>query len=149
MLQFVLIFSADDAGFETGVYNNTVCKTPHLNALARRSVVFRNAYTSVSSCSPSRWFIVLIDKMNLWIYFHHSLGIPSSDGIPYWVTDFFFFCHTFGGLSIVMKSGIVLILYKNMPLGSFQAQVRKSHFSLRFLSKITHKCIPLGQTMQT
>uniref|UniRef100_A0A8C9M4U0 N-sulfoglucosamine sulfohydrolase n=1 Tax=Panthera tigris altaica TaxID=74533 RepID=A0A8C9M4U0_PANTA len=46
--------SADDGGFESGTYNNSAIATPHLDALARRSLVFRNAFTSVSSCSPSR-----------------------------------------------------------------------------------------------
>jgi len=50
----VLLFLADDAGFETQVYNNTVCRTPHLNQLASRGLVFKNAFTTVSSCSPSR-----------------------------------------------------------------------------------------------
>lgn len=50
----VLVIIGDDAGFETQVYNNMVCKTPNINALAKRSVIFRNAFTSVSSCSPSR-----------------------------------------------------------------------------------------------
>ncbi|KAL1005497.1 hypothetical protein UPYG_G00059870 [Umbra pygmaea] len=50
----VLLIIADDAGFETSVYNNTVVRTPHLEALGRRSLVFQNAFTSVSSCSPSR-----------------------------------------------------------------------------------------------
>ncbi|CAN9509907.1 unnamed protein product [Ophioblennius macclurei] len=50
----VLLIIADDAGFETDVYNNSAVHTPHLGALARRSVVFGNAFTSVSSCSPSR-----------------------------------------------------------------------------------------------
>uniref|UniRef100_A0A9L0R3T9 N-sulfoglucosamine sulfohydrolase n=1 Tax=Equus caballus TaxID=9796 RepID=A0A9L0R3T9_HORSE len=45
---------ADDGGFESGAYNNSAISTPHLDALARRSLVFRNAFTSVSSCSPSR-----------------------------------------------------------------------------------------------
>lgn len=46
--------SADDGGFESGVYNNTAIATPHLDALSRHSLIFRNAFTSVSSCSPSR-----------------------------------------------------------------------------------------------
>ncbi len=46
--------TADDGGFETDVYNNTVVQTPHLRALSERSVIFKNAFTSVSSCSPSR-----------------------------------------------------------------------------------------------
>ncbi|XP_072022393.1 N-sulphoglucosamine sulphohydrolase-like [Amphiura filiformis] len=50
----VLLIVGDDAGFETQVYNNTVCKTPHLDDLAKRSVVFKHGFTSVSSCSPSR-----------------------------------------------------------------------------------------------
>lgn len=31
-----------------------MCKTPNLDKLASKSVIFKNAYTSVSSCSPSR-----------------------------------------------------------------------------------------------
>lgn len=50
----VLLIIADDAGFETEVYNNSVVRTPNLRSLAQRSLVFDNAFTSVSSCSPSR-----------------------------------------------------------------------------------------------
>nr|CAD7398494.1 unnamed protein product [Timema poppensis] len=48
------IFSADDGGFEMGTYLNKICQTPNLDALAKKSLIFNNAYTSVSSCSPSR-----------------------------------------------------------------------------------------------
>ncbi|KAH8037292.1 hypothetical protein HPB51_009847 [Rhipicephalus microplus] len=48
------VISPDDGGFETGVYNNTVCKTPNLVKLAEQGVVFQKAFTAVSSCSPSR-----------------------------------------------------------------------------------------------
>ena len=47
--------AADDLGFELGAYNNSVCKTPHIDRLAAKSLLFTNAFTSVSSCSPSRW----------------------------------------------------------------------------------------------
>lgn len=50
----VLIILADDGGFEIGAYNNTVCKTPNIDQFAKRSVLFKHAFTSVSSCSPSR-----------------------------------------------------------------------------------------------
>lgn len=50
----ILIFSADDGGFETQIYGNPICKTPHLDKLASKSIIFKNAFTSVSSCSPSR-----------------------------------------------------------------------------------------------
>lgn len=51
---WTLLCPADDAGFETEVYNNSVAQTPHLSALAQHGLVFSNAFTSVSSCSPSR-----------------------------------------------------------------------------------------------
>ncbi|KAM7035303.1 N-sulfoglucosamine sulfohydrolase [Acridotheres tristis] len=50
----VLLLLADDGGFEIGAYNNSAIRTPNLDALARRGLVFQNAFTSVSSCSPSR-----------------------------------------------------------------------------------------------
>ena len=50
----VLFLLLDDAGFQTPVYGNTHVKTPNIDALAERSLVFTRAYTSVSSCSPSR-----------------------------------------------------------------------------------------------
>ncbi|XP_025783436.1 N-sulphoglucosamine sulphohydrolase [Puma concolor] len=54
LVQKPQLLQADDGGFESGTYNNSAIATPHLDALARRSLVFRNAFTSVSSCSPSR-----------------------------------------------------------------------------------------------
>ncbi|XP_026746870.1 N-sulphoglucosamine sulphohydrolase isoform X1 [Trichoplusia ni] len=50
----VLIILADDGGFELGVYSNKICQTPNIDALAKSGVIFNNAFTSVSSCSPSR-----------------------------------------------------------------------------------------------
>ena len=50
----VLLIIADDAGKETPVYMNENVKTPNLDDLAKRSVIFDSAFTSVSSCSPSR-----------------------------------------------------------------------------------------------
>ncbi len=52
--QNVLLVVVDDGGFQSPVYGNTQVDTPNLEALAKRSVVFKNGYTSVSSCSPSR-----------------------------------------------------------------------------------------------
>lgn len=50
----VLMIVADDMGFETAVYGNDRCKTPYLNEFAKKGLGFRNAFASVSSCSPSR-----------------------------------------------------------------------------------------------
>lgn len=37
-----------------GAYRNRICQTPNLDALAKQSLIFNNAFASVSSCSPSR-----------------------------------------------------------------------------------------------
>uniref|UniRef100_A0A182KHP6 Sulfatase N-terminal domain-containing protein n=1 Tax=Anopheles christyi TaxID=43041 RepID=A0A182KHP6_9DIPT len=50
----VLLLLADDGGFEMGAYRNRIVQTPFLDALAKESLIFNNAYASVSSCSPSR-----------------------------------------------------------------------------------------------
>lgn len=68
----VLPLPADDAGFETEVYNNSVVHTPHLHSLAKRSLVFSNAFTSVSSCSPSRSTILT--------------GLPQVKHTRRWIT---------------------------------------------------------------
>ncbi|MCP3937236.1 MAG: sulfatase-like hydrolase/transferase, partial [Actinomycetia bacterium] len=36
-------------------YGNTIAKTPHLDVLSERSVVFDSAYTNLSLCAPSRF----------------------------------------------------------------------------------------------
>lgn len=50
----VLFLLADDGGFEMGAYRNRIVQTPYLDDLAKQSLIFNNAYASVSSCSPSR-----------------------------------------------------------------------------------------------
>ncbi|XP_066247442.1 N-sulphoglucosamine sulphohydrolase [Euwallacea similis] len=37
-----------------GAYLNKICQTPNLDNLAKNSLIFNKAFTSVSSCSPSR-----------------------------------------------------------------------------------------------
>lgn len=54
----VLILLGDDVGFQFGAYGNTKIRSPNVDALAQRSLLFRNGYTSVSSCSPSRSVIL-------------------------------------------------------------------------------------------
>ena len=50
----VLVLVADDLGLELNSYGNDVIKTPYISALSARGVTYDNAFTSVSSCSPSR-----------------------------------------------------------------------------------------------
>lgn len=84
----VLMIVADDAGFETAVYGNDKCKTPYLNEFAKRSVVFKNAFTSVSSCSPSRSAILtgLPQHENgmygLYQSYHHFHSFDAVQSLP-------------------------------------------------------------------
>lgn len=64
--------TADDGGFEMGAYRNRMCQTPNLDSLAKQSLIFNNAFASVSSCSPSRASI-LTGKLHKMIYVVFSI----------------------------------------------------------------------------
>lgn len=79
--------SADDGGFESGAYNNSAISTPHLDALARRSLTFRSAFTSVSSCSPSRASLLTGLPQVRGAREGHGEGVPLTalpQGSPPW-----------------------------------------------------------------
>ncbi len=51
----VVVFIADDVSWDDlGCYGNKGARTPHIDRLAGRGLLFRNAYLTASSCSPSR-----------------------------------------------------------------------------------------------
>ena len=50
----LLILSDDHSVPYLGIYGNQNLKTPHLDGLARRGVLFRRAYTAAPQCVPSR-----------------------------------------------------------------------------------------------
>jgi arylsulfatase A-like enzyme len=50
-----IIFLINDLGWADVVFNgSTFYQTPHIDALAARSMQFRNAYAASPVCSPSR-----------------------------------------------------------------------------------------------
>jgi uncharacterized sulfatase len=50
----VLLLMSDDLAATLGCYGHPQAKTPHLDALARRGVVFSKAYCQFPHCNPSR-----------------------------------------------------------------------------------------------
>jgi len=50
----ILLITADDLGLQLGCYGDSVARTPNLDRFARQAVLFRNAYVTQASCSPSR-----------------------------------------------------------------------------------------------
>lgn len=72
-------------------YLNKICQTPNLDKLAKESLLFNNAYTSVSSCSPRYFFVIfklnLIKDINLKFYIYSRsailTGLPSHQNGMY------------------------------------------------------------------
>ena len=80
----VLIMVGDDFGLQAPFYGNEVCKTPNLNKLAEKSLILEHAFTSVSSCSPSRSTILtgLPQHENGMYGLHHAVHhFQSFDGV--------------------------------------------------------------------
>ncbi len=51
----IIVYITDDISYnDLGCYGNKVVKTPNIDALAEKSMVFDNAYLTSASCSPSR-----------------------------------------------------------------------------------------------
>ncbi|MGE0757498.1 MAG: sulfatase [Pirellulaceae bacterium] len=50
----MLFIAADDMRPQLGCYGDPTAKTPHLDALARRGMLFRRSYVQQALCSPSR-----------------------------------------------------------------------------------------------
>ena len=54
----VVLIVTDDQGQDAGCYGNPVFKTPNLDALAADGTLFKYAYCTTASCSPSRSVIL-------------------------------------------------------------------------------------------
>lgn len=55
---FVFFITDDISPDDLGPYGNTVIRTPNLDRIAARALVFDNAYNVTASCSPSRCAII-------------------------------------------------------------------------------------------
>ncbi|MEZ6138025.1 MAG: sulfatase [Pirellulaceae bacterium] len=54
----IILFVTDDQSPDFGAYGNATIRTPHMDALAKEGVLFRNAFCTTASCSASRSVIL-------------------------------------------------------------------------------------------
>jgi N-sulfoglucosamine sulfohydrolase len=54
----ILFAIADDWGLHAGVYGTTWVATPAFDRVAREGILFKNAYTPVAKCAPSRAIVL-------------------------------------------------------------------------------------------
>ena len=54
----ILWISVEDMSPHLGVYGEKTARTPHLDALSKESIVFKNAFSTAGVCAPSRAAII-------------------------------------------------------------------------------------------
>jgi arylsulfatase A len=78
----IVVILADDLGaVDLGCYGADLCETPRLDALARESLLFRQAYASAPVCSPTRAALMTGKhpaRLGITIWAEGSLGGPQN-----------------------------------------------------------------------
>jgi arylsulfatase A-like enzyme len=82
----VLFIAVDDLRPEMGCYGNRVVKTPNLDRLAARGIVFNHAYCQQAVCSPSRSSLLTgrrPDATKVWdLETHFRVALPNTITLP-------------------------------------------------------------------
>ncbi len=74
----VLLVVADDLGLQLSCYGDKFIQTPNIDALAASGVLFKTAYITQSSCSPSRASIFT----GLYPHTHGHIGLAKAKNPP-------------------------------------------------------------------
>ncbi|EPR69426.1 sulfatase family protein [Cyclobacterium qasimii] len=71
----IILIVSEDHGQDLGAYGNSIVTTPNIDALAENGVLFENAYTTYSVCSPSRGSILT----GLYPHQNGQIGLATHD----------------------------------------------------------------------
>ena len=82
----VLFIAVDDMRPELGCYGNKIVKTPNMDRLAARGIVFNHAYCQQAVCSPSRSSLLTgrrPDATRVWdLETHFRVALPDAITLP-------------------------------------------------------------------
>jgi arylsulfatase A-like enzyme len=82
----VLFIAVDDMRPELGCYGNTIIKTPNIDRIAARGMVFNHAYCQQAVCSPSRSSLLTgrrPDATKVWdLETHFRVALPDAITLP-------------------------------------------------------------------
>jgi arylsulfatase A-like enzyme len=82
----VLFLAVDDMRPELGCYGNKIIKTPNMDRLAARGMVFNHAYCQQAVCSPSRSSLLTgrrPDATRVWdLETHFRVALPDAITLP-------------------------------------------------------------------
>ncbi len=82
----VLFIAVDDLRPELGCYGNTIVKSPNIDRIAARGIVFNKAYCQQAVCSPSRTAIMTglrPDATKVWdLVTHFRVAQPNCVTLP-------------------------------------------------------------------
>lgn len=82
----VLFIAADDLRNDLGCYGDNLVKTPNLDRLAKRGLVFNRAYCQQAVCNPSRASLLTgrrLDNLRIWdLPTHFRTTLPDAVTLP-------------------------------------------------------------------
>lgn len=96
----VLFIASDDLRMNLGCYGDPVAKTPNLDALARRGMLFERAYCQQALCNPSRASLLTglrPDTLRVWnLPTHFRETTPEAVTLPQYFKQHGYFTQNIG-----------------------------------------------------
>lgn len=96
----VLFIAADDLRNDLGCYGHSLVKTPNLDQLAGRGLVFNNAYCQQAVCNPARASLMTgrrLDTLRIWnLSTHFRTQMPDVVTLPQYFKQHGYFTQNVG-----------------------------------------------------